>query len=103
MAFSRILGSIQSSLSTSSSQSPRASRNAGVAGAAQPLVLLVDHPDAGVGLGQAVTQGPAPVRGAVVHQDQLKVPLGLGQDGLDALFQIFLYLVTPAQSRWPLA
>ena len=51
----------------------------------QSAVGLVDDPDeAGVGSGVAVAEGGTAVGGAVVHQDDLKIPAGLGEDGIHA-------------------
>ena len=49
-----------------------------VPGGGQAAVFLVDHPDPAVRLAAAVADGGAVIRGAVIHQDQLKIPTGLG-------------------------
>ena len=66
--------------------------NAGIAGSAQAAVFLMDHP-AMVLPGQLVAHGGAVIRGAVVHQNQLIVPAGLGNHGGYAGFQIVLYVI----------
>ena len=66
---------------------PLGGGDAVVAGAAHPTVLLVDHPHPAVLRGGLVAEDPAAVGGAVVHQDQLQIPEGLAQDGVDAGFE----------------
>ena len=65
----------------------------GIAGAAQAAVLLVDDPDAAVLCRCGIAQSRAAVRGAVVHQNQLKIRKGLGKDGIDAVIQVFFHPV----------
>ena len=50
-------------------------------------VGLVDHPDPGIPGRPGVAEGRGIVRGAIVDQQELEVPLGLGQHTLDALVQ----------------
>ena len=71
-------GSMVSSESRKSRYSPWAKADPGVAGHAQALVLLVDHPhQAGVFPGVAVADFRAGVGAAVVHQDDLLFLQGL--------------------------
>ena len=63
----------------------------GVAGAAQALVGLMDHPDASILCRSRVAQGRAGIRRAVVHQNNFKIRKGLGQKGIDAGIEIFFH------------
>ena len=68
--------------------------DARIPGRGQAAVGLVDHPDeAGIFCGVAVTQGRARISGAVVDQDDFKVPAGLGQHGIHAPHQQGLHIV----------
>ena len=76
-------------------EDPRGYRlpDACVPSASQALVLLVDHPDAAVCLGQSIAKLAAVIGGAVIHQQQLKILFRLGQHRLDTLLQIPLHIV----------
>ena len=64
-----------------------------VPGVAEAAVFLVDHPDAAVLLGKFIADGPAAVRGAVIHQNDLQVGIGLIPNGFHAFGQVILHLV----------
>ena len=60
----------------------------GVSGGGGTGVGLMDHPDAAILPGISVADGTAPIRGAVIDQDDLQLPVCLGEDAFDAFFQI---------------
>ena len=64
-----------------------------IAGAAQAAVFLVDHPDPGIPGRVFVADGAAPVRRAVVHQNQLKIRNRLGKNGIHAPGKVAFHLV----------
>ena len=64
-----------------------------ITGTAQAAVFLVDHPDPGIPGRIFVADGAAAVRGAIVHQDQLKVRDRLGKNGIHAPGKIAFHLI----------
>ena len=78
---------------------PFSGQKARLSGPDHPLVGLVNHPHPAVPGGVGVTQPRSRVRRAVVHQNQLKVPTGLGQNAVHAGRQIPLHLIHRNNNR----
>ena len=55
-----------------------------IAGRAYSAVRFVDDPDAAVLCCGCVAQGRTAIRGAIIHQNDLKIRKGLGKNGIDA-------------------
>ena len=54
----------------------------GVPGAAQAPIFLVNHPDTGVFFRVFLADFPGIIGGAVIHQKNFQIFIGLGQDGI---------------------
>ena len=67
--------------------------NAGIPGGRQAAVFLMNHMNPAVPKGVTVAKNAAVIRGAVVHQNQLEIPVGLSQDTLHTAAQEGLHLV----------
>ena len=74
-------------------QLPRGGVQRRIPGRAGSGVLLMKHPDAAVCFRPAVTDAAAAVRGAVIHQQNFQIGIGLLRDAPDAVVKVFFHPV----------
>ena len=73
---------------------------AGIPGGGKTAIGLVDHPvQLRISGGIAVAECAAGIGGAVVHQNDLKIPAALTQEGFHAPSQILLHIVNRDDQR----